>query len=328
MSSAENDDTPDIEAILASIRRLIADRSASPGGPDDTPLAVTRGSTEVDDFELPALSRSPRRLACDQLVRPGQNPFNGQHANHALQLGARPNKTAPDVSNGTVSGAPQRGTDQSRAFSGLSALSGAMTSSSEENASEPWVEALRTANRSLSVLGSGAKDEKDPSRGEDAAVEHVDPSPSSPLQSQTDFMPRQMTSCRDTLVVRMGQSQIGASVDGEAGRSSLPENPAASLRYGPKIPLEFRTAEHRSLPRKQNDAPTVPEAEAGTTDEPSMGERTEGSASITSEATGTLDQTAIAVLRPLLRQWLEGNMRPLLEEAIRAHVESAKTGEG
>jgi cell pole-organizing protein PopZ len=44
-------------------------------------------------------------------------------------------------------------------------------------------------------------------------------------------------------------------------------------------------------------------------------------------AEGFIDQAAVALLRPLLKQWLDSNMRSVLEKALHVEAENAKNRE-
>jgi cell pole-organizing protein PopZ len=49
---------------------------------------------------------------------------------------------------------------------------------------------------------------------------------------------------------------------------------------------------------------------------------------VASGVTGSLDATAIALLLPLFRLWIESNMLPLFEKAIRAEMDNANKESG
>jgi hypothetical protein len=86
--------------------------------------------------------------------------------------------------------------------------------------------------------------------------------------------------------------------------------PGDNFGYGPTIPTEFRSpgaepsVSHTGVPRE-------PQGQAET-------------ASYGPIPDAFIDKTAIELLRPLLKEWLDRNMRSAFERALHVEVENAK----
>ena len=198
---------------------------------------------------------------------------------------------------------------------------------SAPDASEQGVEAPPTASRSLPALGPGASEARAPSQIEDGTLARDDMSFAPELSAtepNTDSIPRHMISIRATLVVCVGQTQVDTEVDAGAHKPLLPERSAASRSYGPMIPVELGLAEVPAPSAERHGAWAGSLDKVGTVAPLSAGSRTREGDHVTSRPAGSLDETAIAVLGPLLRQWLDSHIPPLLVNAIRAEMDSAQ----
>lgn len=393
MSSSAEYGEPPIEEILASIRRSIADRPVPRARRVETPPSLAHQSSQDDEFELPAMFRAPRQSVSGQLgtargasanqqrkssqseVRatkaaghvsrpveashgfdqdraelqpstlttagrigvgegargplvdalkranrslsilgsgvteeeapagserassapdrpemPMRAPSNEEDGDQAQPV-ARSNPTAGEPSTRTNSEASRPGIKQDRAGSPTSTDASAEETGYEPDASEPGGEASQTAGRPQSASGSGANEARVPSQSEDGTVAPDDTSStlkSRATESNTEPFPQQMISMRDTLVVRMGQTRS-------------PERPDTRAHWIGNV---------------------------GSAEPPSAGSRTQVGGNVASGATGSLDATAIALLLPLFRLWIESNMLPLFEKAIRAEMDNANKESG
>jgi cell pole-organizing protein PopZ len=222
-------------------------------------------------------------------------------------------------------------TDASAGATG-SALDAPAPDTSEPDTSGPGLVAPQTASQPLPALGSGASEARARSQIEDGALARDDMSAApkvhataSDTKSNTDSMSRRMISISATLVVCVDQTQVDTEVDAEAHKPLLPNRSAASRSYGPIIPVGLAVAEvpcpsperHGALASSPDNVDTVEALSGGT--------RMQEDGKVAPAASGSLDETAIAVLRPLLRTWLECHMPPLLEDAIRAELSGGKS---
>ncbi len=117
-----------------------------------------------------------------------------------------------------------------------------------------------------------------------------------------------MTACNDTMLAgRMGRSPAEMSL-----ADLLQERLRAAGRDAAAIaPVEFRP----------NDIPPAAGGPGQASTEPQVEMR------LSTAAQGLLHQAAVALLRPLLKQWLDANMQYVLERALHVEAESAKNGQ-
>lgn len=330
MSSGENNDVPTIEEILASIRGQVADRADAPASQVELPLQNTSEPGQDDGIESSVLYFSPLHSSSGRCLAPKAAPSNGRDSEQVLQSVAHAIQTAGNARRREDSGAARSGIDKARADLRSSALpsarrAGAKANEPEPNEPELWAD----ASRAVDGLSSGAREQKAASLHEGGADEHH--SNVSVLTSRATGSPaacasRPMPAYRDSLAVRLAQSRMARSA--ESGKSSpLPERAAPSRSYGPIMPVECYPAEAQSSSPEHQGALGNSGAEVSTTGKRSGNQGGQQSADAVSLPGVNLDETAIAVLRPLLRQWLESNIRPLLKDAIRAEMDDG-TGNG
>jgi cell pole-organizing protein PopZ len=117
-----------------------------------------------------------------------------------------------------------------------------------------------------------------------------------------------MTACKDTLLAgRMGRSPAEMSL-----ADLLQERLRAAGRDEAAIaPVEFRPKDIPPAAGGPGQASTEPQVEMR----------------LSTAAQGLVDQAAVALLRPLLKQWLDANMQYVLERALHVEAESAKNGQ-
>lgn len=143
----------------------------------------------------------------------------------------------------------------------------------------------------------------------EASSELPPPFPFSPPSAN---IPRRMVACKDTLLAgRMGQSRADVQSGIPLDDTPPQRMPGDSFGYGPIIPTEFRA------PGAEPSAhiTSVPKEPQGRTETASYGPIPEG----------LFGKTAVELLRPLLKEWLDNNMRSAFERALHVEVESAKT---
>jgi uncharacterized protein len=129
------------------------------------------------------------------------------------------------------------------------------------------------------------------------------PLPPSP-KSEAPDVPRHMTGCKDTLLAgRMGRSRAEMSL-----ADLLQEGLLAAGRDEAAIaPVEFRA----------KDTPTAAGGSGQTSAEPQVEMRQ------STAAQGVVDQASVALLRPLLKQWLDANIQNVLERLLKEEIERA-----
>jgi hypothetical protein len=294
MSSDNKGVEPSIEEILASIRRIIVD-SASPTpntlatSHAPPPLNSPQRIDDDEAFELPAMFRSPHSLAHPLPPQIGDTNLDG----HRIDWQQRPENRGRE---GREASFEQPPTDLEQGVRAQEFDTGA------ELPATSWALVPDTAESEPSVSVSGVA----------PAMSTTTPPPL--LFSQPSIaadVPRQMVACKDTLVVGgMGQSRAETRSGVWTSDVPRPRIPADGLSYGPIIPADFRVPGTQPSAAKTG-GPTEPKGEAGPNN-------------FTPITEGFIDQTAAALLRPLLKQWLDSNMRSVFERALHVEVESAK----
>jgi hypothetical protein len=96
----------------------------------------------------------------------------------------------------------------------------------------------------------------------------------------------------------------------------LPPSPAAprgrlrpeGLAGEPAAPIEFRAQEPSTGAARPGEAPTEPQVEMR----------------LSSAAQGLVDQAAVALLRPLIKQWLDANIQNVLEKVLEEEIRRTK----
>jgi hypothetical protein len=125
------------------------------------------------------------------------------------------------------------------------------------------------------------------------------PLPPSPKAAALD-VPRHMTDCKDTLLAgRMERSPAEIA-------DLLQERLHAAGRGEAAIaPVEFRPKDMPPAAGGSGQASTEPQVEMR----------------LSTAAQGLVDQAAVALLRPLLKQWLDANMQYVLERLLKEEIE-------
>lgn len=296
VSSDGKDGEPTIEEILASIRRIICDRPLSspniyPAVHVPPPLREDLRTDDDDAFELPAIFRSlqPR---IDPLPPQGGDVHGDGHSADWQRDIARLGRQENEVLLLEPPGDLGRG----------------------DHAYEAGTAPGRSALFYSHV--TKAPGSEPPAHADDGAS--LMPSTSSSRvsfsQLPTADIPRQMVECRDTLVAgRMVQPRLRAW--GEPARDVLSRSPSprVDFGYGPIIPAEFRAPGTR---------PSAPEKSSTESQE-----QAKAAASSAATSQGSIDRAAVELVRPLLQQWLDNNMRSIIESALREEFESARNKE-
>lgn len=160
----------------------------------------------------------------------------------------------------------------------------------ETSASEPWVEALTAATRALEAIqgATAGYGQTLPLPPPAPTAESPAPAPSSSQSESIPeiVVPRTMSHVKDTVIGRMGQTR--RAPDDLSPTALRPEISTATASFAPP----------------QIPAPTQSQAAAApqTTDSPL--------------STRARDSAAEAI-RPLVMEWLDSNMRLILEKALR-----------
>ncbi len=293
MSSDHKGVEPSIEEILASIRRIISD--TTPRTPNTIATSHVppplNSPQRIDDeaFELPAMFRSPHSHAHHLPPQIGDIDLDG----HRIDWQQRPENRGRERREASFE-QPPAGLEQ-----------GVRAQEFDTGAELPatsWTRVPDTAENEPSASVSDVA----------PAMSTTTPPPLLFSQSSTAAdVPRQMVACKDTLVVGgMGQSRAETRSGVSTSDVPRPRMPADGLSYGPIIPAEFRAPGAQPSAAKTG-GPTEPQGEAGPNH-------------FTPITEGFIDQTAAALLRPLLKQWLDSNMRSVFERALHVEVENAK----
>lgn len=259
-----------IEEILASIRRLIADAPDATGtAPPELPSYSSLAETPDRDggFEVPAMYRAPKI---------------GDTANSEPTRGY---VTPDQVRQEGASAFPEPPTDANR----LEATQ------PKGPASEPWIDTLGAATRTLESMQSDAVQQgfHSASSSEGTAQAPQPIAPSSPSDAEISI-PRTMVRCTDTVIGRMGQVQRQPDLNPPTPDSELPPLPSTAQTVMNEAPARGSGGGSSAL---------------GHTDV---------------RMSKQLEDAAATALRPLLRDWLNRNMRVILEKALQDELDSTK----
>jgi cell pole-organizing protein PopZ len=164
------------------------------------------------------------------------------------------------------------------------------------SAPEPWFDALSAAARTLESMQSGAFGQgPHAAPGSEGTAQDRQPPAPSPTPGAQLSAPRTMVPCTDTVIGRMGQ----------APRQPDPSPPSPA---GPETPQLLAAA----LPMMSSAAEKANRS-GWTSPDPANDAQT----------SRRLEDAAAAALRPLLREWLDNNMRLILERALKDELSSA-----
>jgi cell pole-organizing protein PopZ len=305
---------PSLEEVLASIRRIVRTDSAPPPEAHIDP---------DDDFGLPALFRSSQSSIADQLppqigaaiLGGTRREWKPHHDNRDQEREESARQAPPaELEHGTA--------QDPGVAAALSSLAQSLATVSDPLLPEPQRDAPHAGAQSPEEVAAEEIGQEEPALASDEFWSepgmHPPPLPRSQPSAASD-VPRQMVSCKDTLLIsRMSQRLSNAAAAAAPDDRLSSHVPAESFGYGPVIPAEFR------IPDREPSAaaPGLEGAKSGPSKEP-QGDAPHGGA----VAEGFIDQAAVALLRPLLKQWLDSNMRSVLEKALHVEAENAKNRE-